>query len=102
MERRVGWCQCYRQEKLRRQRRRFSQVNYRKFLERKYIHSRDVRIGLNIGAVVFFSEQIGTRNATQKVPLLICYFNKSRDIMVTREAAGSHLGKHSHVHAKAT
>lgn len=54
MERRVGWCQCYRQEKLRRQRRRFSQVNYRKFLERKYIHSRDVRIGLNIGAVVFF------------------------------------------------
>ena len=50
----VGWCQCYRQEKLRRQRRRFSQVNYRKFLEWKYIHSRDVRIGLNIGAVVFF------------------------------------------------
>ena len=54
MKRRVGWCQCYRQEKLRRQRRRFSQVNYRKFLERKYIHSRDVCIGLNIGAVVFF------------------------------------------------
>lgn len=49
-----------------------------------------------------FSEQKGTRNATQKVPLLICYLNKSGDIKVTREAAGSHLGKYSHVYAKAT